>query len=232
MKWDLADPNASPCYKREFTTDELYASPITPPVKRMQINLNKDMGYRYFLGPMVHQGRESLLTLRDFFGALTKLMYTPDSVPHAYWARTPSSLKSLILSSYLHRTGKTMPTNPPHRRPKTWGQLMEETVVEGAKTGMTKLLPVDLLAGSTLFAGMEWAKETGEWVLRTISHSKKRSSAPSSMVGGYVEPEYHNPMRAVPVPPPMLDPFATTIPGVSRRGVLDGSTGRWVPRYS
>ena len=52
------------------------------------------------------------------------------------------------------------------------------------------------------------------------------------MVGGYVEPEYHNPMRAVPVPPPMLDPFATTIPGVSRRGVLDGSTSRWVPRYS
>ena len=95
---------------------------------------------------------------------------------------------------------------------------MEETVVEGAEVGgMTKLCPVDLLAGRTLFGGMEWDKKGGagggggggEWVIRTVGSDGSSIDDLAAMgvgVGVGVDPmsygypgggEYYNPMREV-----------------------------------
>lgn len=97
---------------------------------------------------------------------------------------------------------------------------MEETVVEGAEVGgMTKLCPVDLLAGRTLFGGMEWDKKGGaggggEWVIRTVGSDGSSIDDLAAMgvgAGVGVDPmsygypggggggggEYYNPMREV-----------------------------------
>lgn len=110
---------------------------------------------------------ERYITLHSLLKSIGNLMRTPNIVPHGYWVRASTSKKEAIVTAYVRRTGRPLPIPPPHRRPKSRGQIMEEAVVEGAPNGFTNLLVIDLLCENVMFAGMEFHKEPDEWVLRT-----------------------------------------------------------------
>lgn len=109
---------------------------------------------------------ERYITLQGLLEAIAALMHTR-RVPHAYWTRANPEKKEEILRAMLVRSGRRMPTVPPHRRPKARGQLMEEAVLEDAEQGYTNLLAVDLLCDRVMFHGMEFVKEPNEWLLKT-----------------------------------------------------------------
>ncbi|KAI5118147.1 hypothetical protein M0805_008153 [Coniferiporia weirii] len=165
LVWDLSSLHRPRYSKREFDADELAASPFTPPRARMRLVLSHELGWSFEIAA---RPGERHITLRGLLEDISALMRTP-RVPHAFWTRASREKKKEILRAMFTRTGKTLPVVPPHRRPKTMGQLMEEAVVEGARPGYTNLLVVDLLCADVMFWGMEFHKEPDEWFLRTTS---------------------------------------------------------------
>ncbi|KAL5498886.1 hypothetical protein ACEPAH_1404 [Sanghuangporus vaninii] len=165
LYWDLSSSSRPRYTKREFDTQELTSSPFTPPLSRMRLVLDPHAQWKFDLS--APRG-ERYITLASLLKDIASLMHAPNMVPHAYWVRASTSKKEAIVRAMLRRTGGTLPIPPPHRRPKSRGQIMEEAVVEGAPNGFTKLLVVDLLCDDVMFAGMEFHKEPDEWVLRTM----------------------------------------------------------------
>ncbi|KAH8110065.1 hypothetical protein DFH11DRAFT_829548 [Phellopilus nigrolimitatus] len=166
LVWDLSSSVRPRYTKRELDADELAASPFTPPLARMRLVLNYKLGWAFDISA---RPGERNITLQGLLQDITALMRAPGRVPHAFWTRAGEEKKKAILRTMFNRTGKNLQTVPPHRRPKTMGQLMEEAVVEGAPPGYTNLLVSDLLCDDVMFWGMEFHKGPDEWVLRTTN---------------------------------------------------------------
>lgn len=164
LHWDLSSSSPPHYTKRAFDAEELAAAPFTPPLTHMRLVLDPHTEWKFDLSAPRGQRYISLSAL---FAGIAALMRAPNRVPHVFWVRASASKKEAVLRAMLRRTGRTLPTVPPHRRPKTKGQIMEEAVVDGAPNGYTNLLAVDLLCEKVMFAGMEFHKEPDEWVLRT-----------------------------------------------------------------
>ncbi|EJC99122.1 uncharacterized protein FOMMEDRAFT_142783 [Fomitiporia mediterranea MF3/22] len=164
LYWDLSS-NAPPRYtKRQFDAEELAASPFTPPLSRMRLVLDSHVQWAFDLSAPRGQ---RYITLSSLLSDIAKLMHAPNMVPHVFWTRASTQKKEAVLRAMIRRTGRPLPTQPPHRRPKPRGQIMEEAVVDGAPNGYTNLKVIDLLCDDVMFSGMEFHKGPDEWVLRT-----------------------------------------------------------------
>ncbi|THH02384.1 hypothetical protein EW145_g6753 [Phellinidium pouzarii] len=164
LVWNLSSTHRPRYMKRQLDADELAAPPFTPPLARMRLILNHE--FRWIFDIVAKPG-ERYITLQGLIESISALMHSP-RVPHAFWTRASREKKTDILRTMFRRTGKKMPVVPPHRRPKTTGQLMEEAVMDGAAPGYVNLLVLDLLCADVMFWGMEFHKEPDEWFLRTI----------------------------------------------------------------
>lgn len=164
LDWDLSIRRSAPRYtKRAFDAQELASSPFNPPLPNITLILNTEYNWSFDISANVG---ERYITLQGLLNSIAHLMHKRH-VPHVYWTRASPEKKERILQTMLARSGRRMPTVPPHRRPKTRGQLMEEAVLEDAEPGYTNLLVVDLLCENVMFSGMEFLKEPSEWLLRT-----------------------------------------------------------------